>query len=151
MNTRYKDLCNIFFNKIKDYSLASLDEETAYEIATNYIASACLRFESCTQDLENRDDLLQEFEMQITPNNLEILTNYMVVEWIDREFVHTTSALKSRLSSSDFKSLNLQQQLTKALEVRSTLLSENDRLSINKSYSPKTSKLYDIATGRKKV
>ena len=147
-NTKYKELVSLFYNKIKDYDLASLPEETATEIAISYIDSACNQFQSCSQSLD-RDDVMQEFETELSKDVKDTLVNYMVIEYIDSNYLKTSQALKSRLSSSDFKSLNLQQQLSKVMELRSMLKSENDQLAINKSY--KDSKLFDIVTNRNKV
>ena len=147
-NTKYKELVSIFYNKIKDYDLASLPEETATEIAISYIDSACNQFQSCSQSLD-RDDIMQEFETELNKDVKDTLVNYMVIEYIDSNYLKTSQALKARLSSSDFKSLNLQQQLSKVMELRSMLKSENDQLAINKSY--KDSKLFEIVTNRKKV
>ena len=147
-NTKYKELVSIFYNKIKDYDLASLPEETATEIAISYIDSACNQFQSCSQSLD-RDDVMQEFETELSKDVKDTLVNYMVIEYIDSNYLKTSQALKARLSSSDFKSLNLPQQLSKVMELRSMLKSENDQLAINKSY--KDSKLFEIVTNRKKV
>ena len=147
-NTKYKELVSLFYNKIKDYDLASLPEETATEIAISYIDSACNQFQSCSQSLD-RDNIMQEFETELNKDVKDTLVNYMVIEYIDSNYLKTSQALKARLSSSDFKSLNLQQQLSKVMELRSMLKSENDQLAINKSY--KDSKLFDIVTNRNKV
>ena len=148
-NTKYSSLVSSFFNKIKDYMFVELDEKTASEIVISYIPSACNQFQSCNQNLEDRDNIIEEFNFELTPSNYEMLVNYMVIEYIDSNYLRTTQALRSRLSSSDFKSLNLQQQLSKVMELRSMLKSENDQLAINKSY--KDSKLFDIVTNRNKV
>lgn len=146
-NTTYLFLTEKFYSKIKDYDLASVDEKTAREIAIGYIAPACLMFESCNQDLDDRDDVLEEFNFSLLPANVEILTNFMVINYIDSNYLRTSAVLKSRLSSNDFKSLNLQQQLSKVMELRSMLKSENDQLAINKSY--KNSELFDLVLNRK--
>ena len=130
-NTSYLSLAEKFFSKIKDYDLANMEESVAYEIAIGYIPSACLMFESCNQDLDDRDDELQEFNYQLSPNNQEMLVNYMVIEYLDSNYLRTSMALKSRLSSSDFHSLNLHNMLSKAMELRSMLKSENDQLKKN--------------------
>ena len=147
-NTTFKEVTDIFFNKIKDYSFLSLPEETAYEVAIGYIKPAISKFQSCTQSLEV-DDVLQEFEEKLTDNNVQMLCNYMVIEYLDSNYILTSSALKARLSSSDFHATGQKDMLTKALQVRDVLKSENDQLAINKSY--KDSKLFDIVTNRNKV
>lgn len=147
-NTTFKEVCDLFFNKIKDYSFIEMPEDIAYEVVIGYIKPACLQFQSCTQELEV-DETLQEFDCKLTNNNIQMLVNYMVIEYIDSNYLRTAQALRSRLSSADFKSLNLPQQLSKVMELRSMLKSENDQLAINKSY--KNSPLFDLVLNRKKV
>ena len=148
-NTTYSSLASAFFNKIKDYDFFQLDENSAMDIAISYISPACNMFQSCNQDLDDRDDIMKEFNYSLSPSNFNTLVNYMCIEYIDSNYLRTTMSLKSRLSSNDFKSLNLQQQLSKVMELRSMLKSENDQLAINKSY--KDSKLFDIVTNRNKA
>lgn len=147
--TQYQELVDIFFNKIKDYDLANMDENIATEIAIGYIDSACSQFQSCTQDLDNRDDELGQFGIKLSSTNKQMLVNYMCIEFLDSNFLRVSQALKSRLSTSDFHSLQNSQQLAKVIELRTMLKSENDQLAINKSY--KNSKLFDLVTNRKKV
>lgn len=147
--TQYQELVDIFFNKIKDYDLANMDENIATEIAIGYIDSACSQFQSCTQDLDNRDDELGQFGMKLSNTNKQMLVNYMCIEFLDSNFLRVSQALKSRLSTSDFHSLQNSQQLAKVIELRTMFKSENDQLAINKSY--KNSKLFDLVTNRKKV
>ena len=147
-NTTYKELADAVFDKIKDVDFANMDEGTAYEIVVGYMRPAIVAFQSATQDLSDRDDELAEFNFKLTDVTFVILVNYMIIEWLTSNYILTSNALKSRLSSSDFHSLNLHNQLNKAIELRDELKSENDQLAINKSY--KDSKLFNIVS-RKKV
>lgn len=146
-NTSYRTLCDIFFDKIKDYDFASLDEDVAYDTAISYIAPACLMFENCTQDLSDRDEILQEFNIELTSNNLQILTNFMVIHYITVNFITPQNSLKARLNTSDFHALKLDTMLNRVLDVRATLLSENEQLATNKSFSPDNSGLFNIRAG----
>ena len=148
-NTTYRELADAVFDKIKDVDFASMDEEIAYQIVTGYMRPAIVAFESAKQDLSDRDDGLEQFNFTLRDDTFIILVNYMVIEWLNANFILTSTALKSRLSTSDFHSLQLSNMLSKAMELRSMLKSENDQLAINKSY--KNSKLFDLVTNRKKV
>lgn len=148
-NTTYRELANAVFDKIKDIDFANMDEEIAYQIVISYMRSAIVAFQSATQDLSDRDDELAQFNFRLSDNTFVILVNYMIIEWLTSNFILTSNALKSRLSTSDFHSLNLHNQLSKATELRNTLKAENNQLAINKSY--KNSKIFDIVSKRKKV
>lgn len=148
-NTTYRELADAVFLKIKDHSFCEMSEDIAYEIVIGYMRPAIVAFQSAKQDLSDRDDILQEFGFSLSDETFVLLVNYMVLEWLDANYIKTSAALKSRLSSSDFHALNLHNQLAKAMELHTLLKSENDQLAINKSY--KDSKLFDLVTSRKKV
>lgn len=148
-NTTYKELADAVFLKIKDHSFCEMSEDIAYEIVIGYMKPAIVAYQSATVDLSDRDDELAEFNFKLSDTTFVILVNYMVLEWLDSNYIRTSSALKSRLSSSDFHSLQLSNQLGKAMELRTLLKTENDQLAINKSY--KDSKLFDLVTNGKKV
>ena len=145
-NTTYKELADALFDKIKDHTFLQLDESTAYEIVINYIRPASVRFENCKQDLSDRDDENEEFNFTLTDESFVILVNYMVIEWLESNYILTANALKARLSPSDFHSLNLHNQLNKAMELRGTLKNESDQLAINRSF--KNSKLFEVLRKR---
>ena len=132
-NTTYKELADAVFNKIKDVDFANIDEIIAYQIVISYMRPAIVAFQSAKQNLSDRDDELEQFNFVLKDETFVILVNYMVIEWLN----------------ANFHSLNLHNQLAKAIELRSILKSENDQLAINKSY--KDSKLFDLVTNRKKV
>ncbi len=148
-NTTYRELADAVFNKIKDVDFANIDEEIAYQIVIGYMRPAIVAFQSAKQNLSDRDDNLEQFNFVLTDETFIILVNYMVIEWLNANYILTSTALKSRLSTADFHSLQLSNMLSKAMELRSMLKSENDQLAINKSY--KDSKLFDLVTNRKKV
>lgn len=148
-NTTYRELADAVFNKIKDVEFANIDEEIAYQIVIGYMRPAIVAFQSAKQNLSDRDDNLEQFNFVLTDETFIILVNYMVIEWLNANYILTSTTLKSRLSTADFHSLQLSNMLSKAMELRSILKSENDQLAINKSY--KDSKLFDLVTNRKKV
>lgn len=148
-NTTYKELADAVFDKIKDVDFASIDEEIAYQIVISYMRPAIVAYQSAKQDLSDRDDELEQFNFTLSDDTFIILVNYMVIEWLNANFILTSTALKSRLSTADFHSLQLSNMLGKAMELRTLLKSENDQLAINKSY--KDSKLFNLVTNRKKV
>lgn len=149
MNTTYQELADSLFNKIKSYDFLEMDEDTAYQIVINYIRPAIVKFQSCKQDLSNRDDLLAQFNFTLTDDTFEILVNYMVIEWLTSNYILTWDALKSSLTSSDFKKIDTKDMLTKTMELRKTLMDENNKIGINKSY--RNSNIFEMCKNRKRV
>lgn len=147
--TTYQELADSLFNKIKSYDFLEMDEDTAYQIVINYIRPAIVKFQSCKQDLSNRDDLLAQFNFVLTDDTFEILVNYMVIEWLTSNYILTWDALKSSLTSSDFKKIDTKDMLTKTMELRKTLMDENNQIGINKSY--RNSDIFEMCKNRKRV
>lgn len=133
-NTTYKDLCDSVFPKIKDYGFAGIDEDEAYDIIQDYLKPAILMFSGCNQDLDDRDDLLKTFNFQLTSRNFEILSNYMVICYLDSNFIRTGEMLQAHISSTAFHKYDNKDVLGKVKEVREMYKKENDQLMINLSY-----------------
>lgn len=147
--TTYQDLCNSVFSKIKDYGLAGLDKNTAFSIILEYLNPAILMFSGCTQNLEDRDDELGEFNFELTSKNFQILSNYMVICYLDANYIRTGEMLKSHLSSTDFHKYDNKDTLGKVKEIREMYKEENDQLMIN--YSFPYSSIFDSILKRGKV
>lgn len=133
-NTTYKNLCDSVFSKIRDYGFAGIDEDEAYDIIQDYLKPAILMFSGCSQDLDDRDDLLKTFNFQLTDRNFEILSNYMAICYLDSNFIRTGEMLQAHISSTDFHKYDNKDVLGKVKEVREMYKKENDQLMINLSY-----------------
>lgn len=141
-------MCDSVFSKIKDYGLAGLDKDTAFGIILEYLNPAILMFSGCTQDLDDRDDELGEFNITLTNRNFQILSNYMVICYLDANYIRTGEMLKSHLSSTDFHKYDNKDTLGKVKEIREMYKNENDQLMINSSYP--SSSIFDAVLNRGK-
>lgn len=133
-NTSYEVLYNGVYSKIKDYDFITMSQSDANEILFDYIRPAIVKFKSCKQNLKDRDDLLQSFNFELTDENIEILVNYMVIEYLDSTYIRTPLALKANMSSTDFHKYDNKDMLTKVMEVRKMYVNENKNLMNSYSY-----------------
>lgn len=124
-----------------------MDSNSAYQIVMNYIRPAIVKFKSCKQDLSDRDEKSMEFNFVLDDDTFEILVNFMVIEWLTSNYILTWDALKSTLTSSDFKKIDTKDMLTKTMELRKMLIEENRQLAIDKSY--RNSDIFDMCKKRK--
>ena len=148
INTTYQELCGSVFSKIKDYGLAGLDKDIAFSIILEYLNPAILMFSGCAQDLDDRDDELGEFNFCLSNKNFQILSNYMVICYLDANYIRTGEMLKSHLSSTDFHKYDNKDTLGKVKEIREMYKEENDQLMINYSYP--SSSIFDAVLKRGK-
>lgn len=139
MATTYKELYNSVYSKIKDYDFCEMLESEADAILYDYIRPAILKFEDCSQDLTDRDDEAEQFNIDLTDTNFEILSNFMVVEYLDATYIRTPMMLKAYMSTSDFHKYDNKDVLGKVIEVRDMYKRENKQLMINYSIRDKDS------------
>ena len=66
MVTTYKSLYDSVYSKIKDYDFIQLAEEITDEILHDYIRPAIVEFEDCDQDLSDRDESAQQFNIDLS-------------------------------------------------------------------------------------
>lgn len=134
MATAYKELYNSVYSKIKDYDFINIGEDAADDILHDYIRPAIVAFESCKQDLSDRDEELMQFNFDLPDVDFEILSNYMVIAYLDATYIRTPLALQAHMSTSDFHKYDNSNVLGKAIEVRDMYKSENKQLMINYSF-----------------
>lgn len=139
MATTYKELFSSVYSKIKDYDFCEMLESEADAILRDYIRPAILKFEDCSQDLTDRDDEAEQFNIDLTDINFEILSNFMVVEYLDATYIRTPMMLKAYMSTTDFHKYDNNNVLAKVIEVRDMYKRENKQLMINYSIRDKDS------------
>ena len=132
--TSYTVLYDSVLDKIKDYIFADLEQDDVYSILNNYIRPAIAKFEECHQDLSDRNDVEGEFNITLTDTEIEILSNFMVVEYLDANYIRIPIMLKSTLTSKDFQTYSPANQLEKVRGVRELYMEENAQLMRNYSY-----------------
>ena len=57
--------------------------DTAFAIIQDYLDPAALMFEGCDQELSDRNDETETFNIALTKRNFEILSNYMAICYLD--------------------------------------------------------------------
>lgn len=145
MATTYKELYNSVYSKIKDYDFVNMLEEDADEILHDYLRPAVVAFECCNQDLSDRDEGLQQFNIDLNDVNFEILSNFMVIVYLDSTYIRTSLMLKTHMSTADFHKYDNSNVLGKVIEVRDMYKRENKQWMINYSLRGESdfTKLYE--------
>ena len=82
MATPYEKVYNRFLQKISDFNLAEVDDQSFDEMMNGWLNSAVIRVRKCQHDLSKRDDELQEFEEDLSDLEIELLALGMVDAWV---------------------------------------------------------------------
>lgn len=126
MSTPYKILYDNVLPKIKDYDLNDLEESEIYDILSDYILPAIVSFRVCKKDLSDRDE--NGFNADLNDTEIEILSNYMALEYINGNYIRVPNMLKLQLSSKDFNAFSPANQLDKIQATANKLLSDTETL-----------------------
>jgi len=132
MATPYTIVTTSFLNKISDaYLITMSDEELGIQLL-KFLNSAVPKFKKCKKDLSLRD--ASGFSKDLTDEEIEILANLMVVEWL-RPQVNHLELLKQALNSRDFHMFSQSQHLKELQALRKDARQEISKLLVDYSYN----------------
>lgn len=94
MATPYEKIYNRFSQKITDFNLVELDNDSLGEMLLGWLNSAIVRIRRCKHDLTKRDDELLEFAEDLSDIELELLAMGMVISWLDQYLNSTENVLQ---------------------------------------------------------
>lgn len=128
MGTPYEKIYDNVLPKFRSWEIPLMSEEEVKEYLHDYLVPAIARFHVCRKDLSDRDDEKEQFNVDLSETEINIIGNYLIVEYLDSTYIRTPSLLKVNLSSSDFNSYSSANMLDKLMSMRKTYLAENDTL-----------------------
>ena len=128
MATSYEKLYENLLPKFRSYEIPLMSTEEVKDYLHDFLIPAISKFHVCRKDLSNRDDILQRFNEDLSDIEIEILSNYLLIEYIDSEYIRTPSVLKVHLPSSDFKAFSPANFLDKLVAMHKTYVAENETL-----------------------
>lgn len=111
MNTPFQNIYDKFLTLIEDYTLAILSDEDLEFLLSNYLDRAIsLDFKQCTKDLSDYDDVLSQFNMQLSSEEQWIIANGMVLSWIEPK-IKREKLLRETISDRDYRESSHANQL----------------------------------------
>ena len=128
MATPYEKIYENLLPKFRSYEIPLMSTEEVKDFLHDFLIPAVSRFHVCRKDLNDRDDIVQRFNADLSDIEIEILSNYLLIEYMDSEYIRTPSLLKVQLPSSDFKVFSPANFLDKLMAMHKTYKSENETL-----------------------
>lgn len=128
MPTSYEKIYENLLPKFRSYEIPLMSTEEVKDFLHDFIIPATSRFHVCRKDLNDRDDILQRFNVELSDIEIEILSNYLLIEYIDSEYIRVPTVLKVSLPSSDFKAFSPANFLDKLMAMHKTYVTENETL-----------------------
>jgi hypothetical protein len=140
--TSFDTVFKRFLNKVTDSDLASLLPDTIDSIMITFLQSAIVRFRKCKQNLEDYDLVLKQFNVDLTLTEIEILSNWMKLEWLDQQ-VNRIELLRQSLSSKDYAMYSQANHLSSLISLRDSTL--RDVQTLMKYYSYDNNDLTELS------
>lgn len=128
MGTSYERIYDNVLPKFRSWEIPLMSEDEVRECLHDYLVPAITRFHVCRKDLSDRNDEIGEFNVELSDIEVEILSNFLLIEYLDSTYIRTPTLLKSSLSSTDFNSFSSANMLDKLMAMHKTYLSENESL-----------------------
>lgn len=128
MYTPYETLYDRVLIKFRDWDIPQMSEEEVKEYLHDYLVPATAKFHVCRKDLHDRDDIVERFNCELSEVEMDIISNYMLIEYIDSTYIRTPSLLKASMGSSDFKTYSSANMLDKLIAMRKAYIAENESL-----------------------
>lgn len=100
--TQLKEIYDSFFSKVTDDMYMELDENETSSIVYHLFESALHWFEFPRFNLYDYSAEEQKYSADLTPEEINIIAIYMVVEWLGQQLA-TVELTRMKYSSSDFK------------------------------------------------
>jgi len=134
MATPYTTIYVSFLNKVSDQYLANMSDINLNLQMLKYLNSSVPKFKKCKKDLSLRSVDGLGFTEDLTDEEVEILANLMVIEWL-RPQVNSLELLKQSMGSKDFNLYSQANHLKELQTLRKDAQSEISKLLVDYSYN----------------
>lgn len=134
MATPYTSIYAPFLSKISDPYLASLSDTDFSEQLLKFLNSSVPKFKKCKKDLSFRTVDGLGFEKDLTDEEIEILANLMVIEWL-RPLINNLEILKHNMIPREFNSSSQGNFLRELQALRKDTQAEISKLLVDYSYN----------------
>lgn len=128
MATPYTTIYDNVLPKFKDFDIPLMTSDEVYEMLHEHLRPAIVAFHVCKKSLSDRDDLLSQFNIDLDDNEIEILSNFLLLDFIDSNYIRVPTVLKANLPSKDFIAFSGANFLDKLILMSNTYLQRNETL-----------------------
>lgn len=100
--TLFSDIYSVFFSKITDDMYMELTRQDTEKMVKELFKNALHFFEFPRVDIYNFNDDIEEYNIELSSEEINIIATYMVVEWLGQQLASIENT-RMKYSGSDFK------------------------------------------------
>lgn len=127
MATPYEKVYNRFAQKITDFNLVELDNDSLGEMLLGWLNSAIVRIRRCKHDLSKRDDEILEFTEDLSDIEIELLSMGMVDAWVS-QYLNSTENVLQMIGGKEEKYYSQASHMAEIRTIKEENLREMNRL-----------------------
>ena len=124
MATSFETIIDKFFGKITDDMYLELTYEDTLRDAKQFLLDAIPYFEFPRFQLYNYDEELEQYNVDLTVEEINILALLMKAAWLERQ-INSIENTRMKYSGSDFKMTSQANHLSKLLQLKTENLRES--------------------------
>lgn len=133
MATPYETIYDRFLSSISDYDLAMLPEEDIEDLLHGWMLRAIADFYNCKVDLEDRDDEIRCFNIDLSNWEIDVLAKFMVAAWLNDQTASITLT-KQMFGGKEEKWFSQSSHLDSLVALRDNIRTEARKMSRDRSY-----------------
>ena len=80
MYTPYEKIYDNLLPKFRSYEIPLMTTEEVKDYLLDFLMTAIPKFHVCRKNLQDRDDILQRFNVELSDIEIEILSNYLLLD-----------------------------------------------------------------------
>jgi hypothetical protein len=145
MSTPFEKVFDSFLSKIEDDLYTSLSVDNEADL-TKLLNGAIVQFDFPKVNIFDKDDDMQQFNVDLSIHEIEILANLMKLEWIKRQ-LNSVSLLKQMLGDKDFRLTSQANHLKVLIDLKMETEKEINSLVTKYSYTNNRQSLYGGLSG----
>lgn len=134
MGTPFTKVYNVFYSNVNSYKLALLDDLNLEVELSQWLVNGLSYFTMARTNIFNYDTAMQEFQCDLTSQEVTILGKCMALEYLNTHLLDEKN-LSSALNSRDYRTYSPAKQLDSLIKTKENMLSDNDLLMSRYSYS----------------
>jgi hypothetical protein len=145
MSTPYENVFDSFLSKIEDDFYTNIQFDIEADL-TKLLNTAIVQFDFPKVDILDKDDVMQQFNIDLSLHEIEILANFMKLEWIKRK-INSASLLQQMIGDKDFRLTSQANHLKVLIDLKSETEKEINSLVTKYSYTNNRQSLYGGLSG----
>ena len=131
--TPYSKIYDRFLSSITDYDLAYLPNDDMENMVHGWLLRAIADFYNCKVDLDDRDDEIRCFNVDLSNWEIDVLAKFMVAAWLNDQIASVNLTLQM-FGGKEEKYYSQAQHLSSLVALRDNIRTEARKMSRDRSY-----------------